>query len=77
MSIPDDQLPEDLQPTEDNPLAQPADEDVPDDLVTQGFGPPGAAGTSEDASESGNGDVSGASSSAASSESADRGDADS
>ena len=77
MSIPDDQLPEDLQPTEDNPLAQPADEDVPDDLVTQGFGPAGAGDTSEDASESGNGDVSDASSSAASSESADRGDADS
>jgi len=77
VSIPDDQLPEDLQPTEDNPLAQPADEDVPDDLVTQGFGPAGAGGTSEDASESGNGDVSDASSSAASSESADRGDADS
>ena len=71
VSIPDDQLPEDLQPREDNPLAQPADEDVPDDLVTQGFGPPGSGGTSEDASESGNGDVSDASSSEASSEPSD------
>lgn len=33
MSVSDDELPEDLQPNEDNPLAQPADEDVPDDVV--------------------------------------------
>jgi hypothetical protein len=39
VSIPDDQLPEDLQPTEENPLAQPADDDVPDDILTEGFGP--------------------------------------
>ncbi len=71
VSIPDEQLPEDLQPTEDNPLAQPADEDVPDDLVTQGFGPAGSGGTSGDASESGNGDVSDTSSSEASSERSD------
>jgi hypothetical protein len=30
--IGDDQLPEDLQPTEDNPLAQPLDDDVDVDL---------------------------------------------
>lgn len=31
--ISDDQLPEDLQPSEDNPLAEPlAEEDAPDDL---------------------------------------------
>ncbi len=77
VSIPDDQLPEDLQPTEDNPLAQPADEDVPDDLVTQGFGPSGSGGSSEDASESGNGDVSDTSSSGASSETTDQDDSDS
>jgi hypothetical protein len=68
VSIPDDQLPEDLQPTEDNPLAQPADDDVPDDLVTSGFGPAGSGGTSEDASQSGNGDASDTSSTEASSE---------
>jgi hypothetical protein len=71
VSIPDDQLPEDLQPTEDNPLAQPVDEDVPDDVVSEGFGPAGSGGTSEDASESGNGDASDTSSSGASSEPAD------
>jgi hypothetical protein len=69
VSIPDDQLPEDLQPTEDNPLAQPVDEDVP--VVSEGFGPAGSGGTSEDASESGNGDASDTSSSGASSEPAD------
>lgn len=31
--IPDEELPEDLQPTEDNPLAQGPDEDL-DDLAT-------------------------------------------
>lgn len=38
--ISDDQLPEDLQPTEDNPLAEPLDADVdPDDLdVLEGKG---------------------------------------
>ena len=31
--IPDEDLPDDLQPTDDNPLAQPNDDDVePDDL---------------------------------------------
>ncbi len=68
VSIPDDQLPEDLQPTEDNPLAQPADDDVPDDLVTEGFGPAGSGGSSADASDSGNDDVSDTSSSEASTE---------
>lgn len=68
VSVPDDHLPEDLQPTEDNPLAQPVDDDVPDDVVIEGFGPAGSGGSSEDASESGNGDVSGTSSSGASSE---------
>jgi hypothetical protein len=39
VSIPDDRLPEDVQPTEDNPLAETADDDVPDDIVSEGFGP--------------------------------------
>ncbi|MDX6359883.1 MAG: hypothetical protein QOH37_2937 [Nocardioidaceae bacterium] len=73
VSIPDDQLPEDLKPTEDNPLAQPADDDVPDDLVTQGFGPAGSGGNSADASDSGNDDASDTSSSEASSELTDEG----
>jgi hypothetical protein len=71
VSIPDDQLPEDLQPTEDNPLARPADDDVPDDLVAEGFGPAASGGTSEDATEPGDDDASDTSSAMASSETAD------
>ena len=74
VSVPDDQLPEDLQPTEDNPLARPADDDVPDDLVSQGFGPAGSGGNSADASDSGNDDASDTSSSEASTELDDGGD---
>jgi hypothetical protein len=33
LDVPDEELPEDLQPREDNPLAEPAGEDVPDDVV--------------------------------------------
>jgi hypothetical protein len=33
MSVPDEQLPDDVRPGEDNPLAQPAGEDVPDDIL--------------------------------------------
>ena len=33
LTVPDEDLPEDLQPSEDNPLAQPADDDVPDDVL--------------------------------------------
>ncbi|MFC4783633.1 hypothetical protein ACT8ZV_04115 [Nocardioides sp. MAHUQ-72] len=37
MGIGDDDLPEDLQPTEDNPLAQPLDDEVdPGDLDMEG-----------------------------------------
>ena len=37
MGITDDQLPEDLQPSEDNPLAQPLDDEVdPADLDMEG-----------------------------------------
>jgi hypothetical protein len=68
LSVPDDQLPEDLQPTEDNPLAQPADDDVADDAVIEGFGPAGSNGGSEGASASGNDDESDTSSSGAPSE---------
>jgi hypothetical protein len=71
VSIPDEDLPEDLQPTEDNPLAQEADDDVPEDLVAEGFGPAGSGGTSGDASSSGDDDGAETSSSKASSESAD------
>lgn len=35
--ITDDKLPEDLQPTDENPLAEPLDDDVdPDDLDMEG-----------------------------------------
>ena len=67
LSVPDEDLPEDLRPSDDNPLAQPADDDVPDDAVIEGVGQPGSGGGSEGASR-GNGDVSGASSQEASSE---------
>ena len=33
LSVPDEELPEDLRPSDDNPLAQPAGDDVPDDVV--------------------------------------------
>jgi hypothetical protein len=33
MSVPDQELPDDVRPSEDNPLAQPAGEDVPDDIL--------------------------------------------
>ena len=49
LNVPDDQLPEDLQPNDDNPLAQPADEDVPDDVLIEGTGRERSAGGSEDA----------------------------
>jgi hypothetical protein len=56
-SVPDEDLPADLQPVEDNPLAQPADDDVPDDILTQGVGHGGSGGSPGDDSASGNGDV--------------------
>ena len=54
MSITDDELPEDVRPGEDNPLAQPVDDDVPEDLLkdTSG-GSGGSGGDSEDADEGG------------------------
>jgi hypothetical protein len=33
LSVPDESLPEDVRPSEDNPLAQPAGDDVPDDIL--------------------------------------------
>ncbi len=68
LGVGDDQLPEDLRPAEDNPLAQPAGDDVPDDILLEGAGHADSGGDSEDASPSGDGDASDASSSAASSE---------
>ena len=52
-SITDEELPEDLRPTEDNPLAQPADDDVPDDVITQDVEP--ASGGSDDGGDSSGG----------------------
>jgi hypothetical protein len=50
LGISDDQLPEDLQPGDDNPLASPADEDVPDDLLAEDGGHDHSGGSSEGAS---------------------------
>jgi hypothetical protein len=71
LSISDDELPEDLQPSEDNPLAQPAGDDVPDDVLKDTSGRSG--GGSEDASQGG-GDAADASAGEASSESAESDD---
>jgi hypothetical protein len=46
MSVSDDELPEDLQPREDNPLAEPAGDDVPDDVLKETAG--GHAGESSE-----------------------------
>lgn len=45
LNVPDEDLPEDLRPTEENPLAQPAGDDVPEDLLQD------TAGTSSRSSE--------------------------
>jgi hypothetical protein len=67
LTVSDDQLPDDRQPSEDNPLAQPADDDAPDDLLKQEAARAGSGTHSEDAA-TGVGDTSGSSSSTASSE---------
>jgi hypothetical protein len=66
LSVPDDELPEDLQPSEENPLAQPADDDVPEDVLKDTAG--GSGGGSEDDAEPGGTDTPRASSEVASSE---------
>jgi hypothetical protein len=53
LTVPDEDLPEDLQPSEDNPLAVPADDDVPDDILTQGAGHDDSGESPEDDSASG------------------------
>jgi hypothetical protein len=53
LSVDDDQLPEDLRPTDDNPLAQPATGDGSDEPVA-GVGEPDP--DPEDGSGSGDGD---------------------
>jgi|tagenome__1003787_1003787.scaffolds.fasta_scaffold20920810_2 hypothetical protein len=50
LSVSDDQLPEDLQRSEDNPLAEPAGEDVPDDILKDT--PGGSSGPSADSADS-------------------------
>ena len=68
LGVTDDQLPDDLRPSDDNPLAQPAGDDVPEDILTEGAGHD--SGTdSEDAPASGDGGASDTSPSTASSES--------
>jgi hypothetical protein len=69
LTVGDDQLPEELRPSEDNPLAQPADDDVPDDLLAQhAAAETGSGENSEDATSTGGDDVSDTSSATASSE---------
>ena len=68
LTVRDDQLPEDVQPSGDNPLAQPAGDDVPDDLPQQEAAHHRSGGDSEDAGTGGD-DASGTSSDTASSES--------
>ncbi len=58
IGIGDDRLPEDLRPGDDNPLAQPVDDDVPDDLLTQDAGPASPGGDSEGAAPTGDGGAS-------------------
>ncbi len=54
MSVPDEELPEDLRPSEDNPLAEPADDDVPDDLLKEtAGGQTGESSEDEEEDESG------------------------
>ena len=68
LTVGDDRLPEDLRPSDDNPLAQPVDDDVSDDLLVQDAEHAGSGGDSEDASSSGDGGASDTSPSTASSE---------
>ncbi len=70
LTVPDQDLPEDLQPSADNPLAEPAGDDVPDDLLQQEAGRSGSGHDSGDAA-TGDDDASGTSSSSASSEGSD------
>ncbi|HEY2878896.1 hypothetical protein [Nocardioides sp.] len=54
LSVPDEDLPEDLRPTEENPLAQPAGDDVPEDLLRDTAGT--SSRSSEDAGKGGGDD---------------------
>jgi hypothetical protein len=51
LTVPDGALPEDLRPSEDNPLAEPADEDVPDDLLKDTSGGGSSDSSSDDQSD--------------------------
>lgn len=57
LTVPDEDLPEDLQPTGDNPLAQPAGDDVPEDVLTQDAGHAASGGDPEGARGPGNGEA--------------------
>lgn len=35
LTVPDEDLPDDVRPDEDNPLAQPAGDDVPEDILAE------------------------------------------
>jgi hypothetical protein len=73
LSVSEEQLPEDLRSSEDNPLAQPAGDDVPDDILkdtARDGASNSSSGGSEDAAQGGGG-AADASSGAASSDSDD------
>ena len=61
LTVRDDQLPEDVRPSEDNPLAEPAGDEVPGDLLEQDVAHAGSGENSEGA-RSGDDDASGTSS---------------
>ena len=67
LTVGDDRLPEDLRPSDDNPLAQPVDDDAPDDLLVQDSARAGSGGGSEDVATPGEDDASDTSSSSAAS----------
>ena len=55
--ISDEQLPDELLPSEDNPLAEPlTDEEAPDDIEELDLMGDGSSGDSEDAEEGENGE---------------------
>ena len=54
LNVPDEDLPEDLRPTEEKPLAQPVGDDVPEDLLKDTAG--SSSRSSEDAEKGGDDD---------------------
>ena len=51
LTVPDEALPEDVRPSEDNPLAEPSGDDVPDDLLKDTAGGGSRDSSSDDQSD--------------------------